>query len=156
MSVHRRFADSGPSPMPKSASLSGNAVQLRIFFQVFDGIAFRQGFNDTGALTPPSFFHDGELKLDAQAQQVGGKFSWCHPGRPDHFILQDVQGAQKTEARWFNLGLNGRLGHFQTDEIVSNQGAPDFLFDPLGLLATQGQPDFDALMARIHHYINAM
>jgi len=26
MSVHRRFADSGPGPMPKSASLSGDSV----------------------------------------------------------------------------------------------------------------------------------
>jgi len=26
MFVHRRFADSGPGPMPKSASLSGDSV----------------------------------------------------------------------------------------------------------------------------------
>ena len=42
-----------------------NAVQLRVFFQIFDGISFGQCFDDTGALTPPSLFHDGKLKLVA-------------------------------------------------------------------------------------------
>ena len=49
----------------KKGGLGRNAVQLRIFFQIFNGIAIWYGFNDTGALTPPSFFHDGELKLYA-------------------------------------------------------------------------------------------
>jgi hypothetical protein len=60
---------------------------------VFDGIAIWQSFYDAGVLMLPLFFHDGELKLNAQEQRVGGEFSWRHPGSPDHFTVQDVQGA---------------------------------------------------------------
>lgn len=42
-----------------------NAVQLRYFFEIFYGVSFWQRLDDTGVLTPASFFNDGELKLSA-------------------------------------------------------------------------------------------
>lgn len=62
-----------------------------------------------------------------------------HPDGPDHFILQDVQSPQETEVRRFNFCLKGGLGHFQAHQIVGNQGPPDFLLDPCGLLTTQSE-----------------
>jgi hypothetical protein len=47
-----------------------------------------------------------------------------------------VQCPQEAEIGRFDMGLKGGLGHFQADEIVGNQGPPDFLPDACRLLAT--------------------
>jgi SAM-dependent methyltransferase len=38
-----------------------------------------------------------------------------------------------------HLGLNRGLGHFQTDQVVGHQRAPDFLCNPRRMLTAQGQ-----------------
>ena len=112
---------------------------VKIFLEVFDGIAFWQGFDETGALTPPSFFDDGELQLGAQASEMGWQLSGSHADGPDHFVLKDMQRSQETEIGRFDACLKSGLGHFQAHEVIGNQRAPDFLLDPCRLLAAQGE-----------------
>ncbi len=84
---------------------------------------------------PPSFFHEGELKLSTQSQPEGGQPAGGHADRPNHFVLQDVQGLQQTRIGRCHLGLNRGLGHFQTDQMVGNQCTPDLMRNSYRMLS---------------------
>jgi len=88
---------------------------------VSNGIALRQGLDNTGASTPPSFLYDRQLKFGAHAPRVCWQLAWGHVGRPDLLTLYQAQGPQKAQVGRLDAGLKRSLGHLQTHKVVRKQ-----------------------------------